>query len=105
MLFDEIDAGVGGTTAREMGKKLAALSAGPSLIPSPVIATTLPARWRARTISSLCDGVTEENTCTFSARPLSTSGSIDSSSAESIVRSSGPSLKFSCRPIVWAVAL
>jgi DNA repair protein RecN (Recombination protein N) len=26
--FDEIDAGVGGTTAREMGKKLAALSAG-----------------------------------------------------------------------------
>ncbi len=36
----------------------AALSAGASFTPSPVIATTSPSEWRARTMASLCSGLT-----------------------------------------------
>ena len=36
----------------------AILSAGASLTPSPVMATTAPRRWSASTIRSLCSGLT-----------------------------------------------
>ncbi|KAG5460648.1 MAG: hypothetical protein BJ554DRAFT_7277 [Olpidium bornovanus] len=42
----------------------ASLSAGASLTPSPVIATTSPAAWNARTIIILCLGVVRANTVT-----------------------------------------
>ena len=61
---------------------LAALSAGASLMPSPVMATMWPLRCRAPTIRSLCSGSTRANTRTCST--------IASSSASPMVRRSAP---------------
>ena len=61
---------------------LALLSAGASLMPSPVMATMWPWRWSAPTMRSLCSGSTRANTRTCST--------IASSSLSVMVRSSVP---------------
>ena len=61
---------------------LAVLSAGASLMPSPVMATMCPLRCSAPTMRSLCSGSTRANT--------RTSSTIASSSASLMLRSSAP---------------
>ena len=62
----------------------AALSAGASLTPSPVIATTSPEACNARTIASLCSGATRANT---RVRPIASSraGSPSAASAAPVI--------------------
>ena len=68
---------------------LAALSAGASLMPSPVMATMWPLRCSAPTIRSLCSGSTRANT--------RTSSTIASSSASSMVAQVGAGHEASAR--------
>ena len=52
----------------------AALRAGASLTPSPVIATTAPPACKARTSCSFWAGITRANTSTWRTRSASTAG-------------------------------
>lgn len=54
---------------------------GASLMPSPVIATTLPSFWNFSTIMLLCLGLTRANTRAFGTRRESSSPLMPSSSA------------------------
>ena len=59
----------------------AAFSAGASLTPSPVIATTSPAARKACTTRSLCSGRTRQNTWVTASRARSASSSSEASSS------------------------
>ena len=83
----------------------AALSAGPSLMPSPVIATILPAPCSAWTICSLWAGLTLANTCTLCKRPLRASESMSVRLVESRTLYWISRARPSSFPIAYAVGL
>ena len=74
---------------------LASFSAGASLTPSPVIATTLPLCWKALTMRTLCSGATRAKTeilptisCSFSSERSSTSVPVSTASCSCIIPNS-----------------
>ena len=80
----------------------ARLSAGASLTPSPVIATTCPSSCSACTRRSLCSGLARANTSTSMATRRSAASSISASSAP--VRAGLPTPMASCAPMARAVS-
>ena len=82
---------------------LAVLSAGASLMPSPVIATTWPLRCSASTMRSLCSGSTRANTRTSSTTASSAASSMRRRSAPVTTRAPGSRMS-SSRAIACAVA-
>ena len=80
----------------------ARLSAGASLTPSPVIATTWPSSCSACTRRSLCSGLARANTSTSIATRRSAASSISASSAP--VRAGLPTPMASCAPMARAVS-
>ena len=83
----------------------AALSAGPSLMPSPVIATTRPEACRAWTILTLWAGLTRANTVVFLTMFFKISGSSFSRLEESTISSGLLPLRRKRWPTENAVAL
>lgn len=82
----------------------AALSAGASFTPSPVIATTWPCCCSARTMRSLWTGSTRANTCTSPTRSRSAASSIAASVRPVSTRASPPSTRPAWRAIARAVS-
>ena len=75
--------------ARPMATPMSALrSAGASLTPSPVMATTSPRDWNASTNRSFCSGETRANT---TARPAASAYCSGASAARSVPVSTSPS--------------
>ena len=70
----------------------AALRAGASFTPSPVMATTAPCRWKALTIRTLCSGETRANTAYSQICRSSSSWSIPSSCVPVMALSCSPNI-------------